>query len=88
MTSTTSRSRLPQAWRTLLALPLLLAGCSSAPAGSKCYAEAVPSRGEGGLAWANSMNSARKKSLDDCALYASRSGGTPSTCKVVLAKCK
>ena len=82
----------------LLALPLLLtAGCSSkttrttygsASQGSNCYAKALPTAGEGGLAWGSTLGVARQKSLASCQRYAARSGGTPSTCKVVLAKCK
>jgi len=82
----------------LLAIALALtAGCSSkaskaryiaAHQGSNCYAKAVPSAGEGGLAWGDTLGIARKKSLDNCKRYAGRSGGTPATCQVVLAKCK
>ncbi|MDR2308224.1 MAG: hypothetical protein LBE53_13670 [Paucimonas sp.] len=78
----------------LLALALL-AGCSSkhntaryAAQGSKCYAKAMPSSGEGGLAFADSLAMASKKSMANCMRYASRSGGAPRTCQVVLAKCK
>ncbi|WP_258197890.1 hypothetical protein [Pseudomonas capeferrum] len=86
------------------ALPCLLAialtsttGCSSKPKtsryamaslGSACYAKAVPTAGEGGLAWGSSLNIARQKSLNNCVRYAGRSGGTPKTCQVVLARCK
>lgn len=88
MTRTTLRFCARWALPALLALPLLvLAGCSS-QSGSRCYAEAVPSSGEGGLAWGGNLSSARSKSIADCRLYASRSGGTPGTCKVVLEKCK
>lgn len=80
----------------LLGLSLVMTtGCSSkakqaryATVGSNCYAKAVPQRGEGGLAWGNTMSIARQKSLNNCIRYASRSGGTPDTCQVVLAKCK
>ena len=75
----------------LLAFNLaLIAGCSSTTPiqGSNCYAKALPSVGTGGLAWGSSLNIARKKSLDNCMRYAGRSGGKPSTCEVVLAKCK
>ena len=82
----------------LLAVALALtAGCSgnaskaryaAAHQGSSCYAKAVPSAGEGGLAWGDTLGIARKKSLDNCKRYAGRSGGTPATCQVVLAKCK
>lgn len=86
-------------WATcLLALQLALtAGCSSKPSrttygsasqGSNCYAKALPTAGEGGLAWGSTLGVARQKSLASCQRYAARSGGTPSTCKVVLAKCK
>lgn len=86
-------------WATcLLALQLLLtAGCSSKPKrppyasasqGSNCYAKALPTAGEGGLAWGSTLGVAQQKSLASCQRYAGRSGGTPSTCKVVLAKCK
>ncbi|MDE1164341.1 MAG: hypothetical protein PW845_02890 [Pseudomonas sp.] len=88
MTSITPRPYVRWALPALLALQLaLLAGCSS-QASSKCYAKALPTRGEGGLAWGASENIARHKSLEYCARYASRSGGTPDTCKVVLAQCK
>ncbi|MVV49761.1 hypothetical protein EJA72_16175 [Pseudomonas sp. PB120] len=83
----------------LLAINLALtAGCSSKPrysassssssTGSSCYAKALPTAGEGGLAWGDTLNMARKKSLDNCIRYAGRSGGTPDTCQVVLAECR
>lgn len=94
MTMTTARRPLLY----LLAVFLTLtAGCSgnaskarhiAAHQGSNCYAKAVPSAGEGGLAWGDTLGIARKKSLDNCKRYAGRSGGTPATCQVVLAKCK
>ncbi|MBF8649076.1 hypothetical protein ABE484_25340 [Pseudomonas pudica] len=83
---------------TLLALCLALtAGCSSktgkaryatSAIGSNCFAKAVPTAGEGGLAWGNTLSVARQKSMNNCMRYASRSGGTPRTCQVVMAKCK
>ncbi|WP_426808503.1 hypothetical protein ABOC32_19765 [Pseudomonas sp. WOUb67] len=83
---------------TLLALSLaLIAGCSSksgkaryaTPAsGSNCFAKAVPTTGEGGLAWGDTLSIARKKSMNNCIRYAGRSGGSPKTCQVVMAKCK
>jgi len=83
---------------TVLAINLALAaGCASkastsrhaaSAVGSNCYAKALPTSGEGGLAWGDSMSIARQKSLNNCMRYASRSGGTPHTCQVVLAKCK
>ncbi|MDZ3991521.1 hypothetical protein [Pseudomonas sp. Teo4] len=82
----------------LIAISLALtAGCSSkskqtrytaAATGSKCYAKALPSQGEGGLAWGNTLSIARQKSLNNCIRYAGRSGGTPATCQVVAAECK
>ncbi|AYG44755.1 hypothetical protein DV532_10820 [Pseudomonas sp. Leaf58] len=88
----------PWALTTLLALSLALtAGCSSKtskasyatpPTGSNCFAKAVPTTGEGGLAWGNTLSIARQKSLNNCVRYATRSGGTPRTCQVVMAKCK
>ncbi|WP_194790824.1 hypothetical protein [Pseudomonas sp. UFMG81] len=79
----------------LLALTLVISGCSSKPSaaryasqGSSCYAKALPSSGEGGLAFGPTLAAASRKSLDSCMRYASRSGGTPKTCQVVLAKCK
>ena len=81
----------------LLALCLaLLPGCSSKPkasyqaanAGSNCHAKAVPSAGEGGLAWGATLQIARQKSMNNCMRYAGRSGGLPATCEVVLADCK
>ncbi|RON49297.1 hypothetical protein [Pseudomonas frederiksbergensis] len=83
---------------TLLAINLALtAGCAGKTAkarylassiGSSCYAKALPTAGEGGLAWGDTLSMARKKSLDNCMRYAGRSGGTPDTCQVVLAECK
>lgn len=83
----------------LLAFTVLMtAGCSSKPSkaryasastvGSNCYAKALPTAGEGGLAWGSTMGIARLKSLNNCKRYAGRSGGTPNTCRVVLAECK
>jgi hypothetical protein len=72
----------------------LPAGCSNRKhypptgVGDSCYAKALPTVGEGGLAWGSSLNMARQKSMNNCARYAARSGGTPDTCQVVLAKCK
>lgn len=81
----------------LIAVSLgMTSGCSSkakqtrystAATGSKCFAKALPSSGEGGLAWGNTLSIAQQKSLNNCMRYASRSGGTPHTCQVVLAKC-
>ncbi|MGE7955399.1 hypothetical protein ACQKQA_02175 [Pseudomonas sp. NPDC089530] len=98
MTANTARPYSSWALLTLLAMGLALtAGCSSkaskarylaANAGSNCYAKALPSVGEGGLAWGSTLSIARQKSMDNCIRYAGRSGGTPSTCQVVLAKCK
>jgi hypothetical protein len=83
---------------SLLAIGLALtAGCSgkastarySAPStGSACYAKALPTVGEGGLAWGDTLDMARQKSLNNCIRYSGRSGGTPSTCHVVVAECK
>lgn len=98
MSSKPNRPYTPWALTTLLAFSLALtAGCSSnaskaryaTPAtGSNCFAKAVPTTGEGGLAWGNTLSIARQKSLNNCVRYASRSGGTPKTCQVVMAKCK
>ncbi|WP_277758175.1 hypothetical protein [Pseudomonas sp. A34-9] len=86
---------LPGISLTLIALSLTLtAGCSSrqhyspSGGGDACYAKALPTVGEGGLAWGSSLNMARQKSLNNCMRYAGRSGGTPATCQVVLAKCR
>ena len=81
---------------SLLAINLVLAaGCAGKAAtarysaiGDSCYAKALPTAGEGGLAWGSTLNMARHKSLNNCIRYAGRSGGTPDTCKVVLAECK
>ncbi|WP_213878735.1 hypothetical protein [Pseudomonas sp. dw_358] len=89
MTRSLLRSTTRRAMPVLLALPLLLlAGCSSGPSGAKCYAEAVPTRGEGGLAWADSLSAVRQKAMNECWTYARRSGGTPGTCRVAMEKCK
>ena len=72
----------------------LSAGCSNrkhyppSGVGDSCYAKALPTVGEGGLAWGSSLNMARQKSMNNCIRYAGRSGGTPNTCQVVLDKCK
>ncbi|MHC8306404.1 hypothetical protein [Pseudomonas sp. PB3P13] len=75
----------------------LTTGCSGKAAtsrytpsstGSSCYAKALPSIGEGGLAWGDTLNVARNKSMNNCIRYAERSGGTPNTCQVVLAECR
>ncbi|WP_285415887.1 hypothetical protein [Pseudomonas sp. efr-133-TYG-5] len=80
---------------TLTVFSLVLsAGCSArkhasaSDIGDACYAKALPTVGEGGLAWGSSLNMARQKSMTNCIRYAGRSGGTPATCQVVLAKCK
>ncbi|WP_085583772.1 MULTISPECIES: hypothetical protein [unclassified Pseudomonas] len=83
---------------TLFAVTLALAaGCSdkkaniryaAAQTGSNCYAKALPTLGEGGLAWGDTLSAARQKSMANCMRYAGRSGGTPDTCQVVLAGCK
>lgn len=98
MTGTTTRHRSAWVLPSLIALSLALtAGCSNkrptaryaaSSIGSACYAKAVPTSGEGGLAWGASLGVARQKSMTNCMRYASRSGGTPRTCQVVLAKCK
>jgi hypothetical protein len=98
MTGHTARQGSSWILLSLLAANLaLLAGCSgktttARPAassiGSTCYAKALPTVGEGGLAWGNTLNIARHKSLANCKRYAGRSGGTPDTCQVVLAECK
>ena len=82
----------------LLAINLALtAGCARNTAtprtwasneGSSCYAKALPTVGEGGLAWGSTLDMARQKSMDNCIRYAARSGGAPDTCKVVLAECR
>ena len=83
---------------SLLAINLALtAGCSgrtttarytASNVGSSCYAKALPTAGEGGLAWGATVSIARQKSLNNCIRYAGRSGGTPRTCKVVLSECR
>jgi hypothetical protein len=93
-----SRSVVSWSLPSLLTLSLALtAGCSAKPStsrymvasvGSNCYAKALPSAGTGGLAWGDTLNMARKKSMSNCMRYAGRSGGTPSTCQVVVAQCK
>jgi hypothetical protein len=98
MTGHTARQCSPWILLSLLAVNLaLLTGCSgktttarysASSTGSTCYAKALPTVGEGGLAWGDTLNIARQKSLDNCIRYAGRSGGTPNTCHVVLAECK
>lgn len=89
--------------RPLLLLSVLvvslssITGCSRSHAewrnttpvqGSNCYAKALPTAGEGGLAWGDTLQTARSYSLYNCKRYASRSGGAPDTCKVVESRCK
>ncbi|MDI3355029.1 hypothetical protein MO767_11795 [Pseudomonas sp. UYIF39] len=98
MTGKTARRCSSWGLLSLLAINLALtAGCtgkastahySTSSIGDSCYAKALPTAGDGGLAWGSNLNMARKKSLDNCIRYAGRSGGTPNTCKVVLAECK
>ncbi|RWU19238.1 hypothetical protein DM813_23315 [Pseudomonas alkylphenolica] len=98
MIGLTASQRPPITLSLLLAFGLALTtSCSSkaskaryayANAGSSCYAKALPTAGEGGLAWGSTMHMARTKSMNNCIRYAGRSGGTPNTCKVVLAECK
>lgn len=91
MSGKTTRRYSSWALMALLAINMALTtGCSSKArnAGSRCYAKALPTAGEGGLAWGDTLSMARKKSLDNCVRYAGQSGGTPGSCKVVLAKCK
>nr|WP_150805749.1 DUF4189 domain-containing protein [Pseudomonas fluorescens] len=64
-------------------------GRSSTPTGgSRCFAKAMPTLGEGSLAWGPNLQRVRSSSINNCRRYAGRSGGTPNTCKVVLAQCK
>ncbi|WP_166571590.1 hypothetical protein [Pseudomonas sp. R5(2019)] len=98
MTGETARQCSSRVLLSLLAISLALtAGCAGKPSkarasassvGSNCYAKALPTSGEGGLAWGSTLHMARKKSMDNCIRYAGRSGGTPDTCQVVLAQCK
>ncbi len=87
MTRSTLRPCARLALPALLALQVaLLAGCAGDP--SHCYAKALPTQGEGSLAWGPSLSAANKKAVANCKTYAERSGGTPRTCKVVLSQCK
>ncbi|WP_460152504.1 hypothetical protein [Pseudomonas sp. S2_B07] len=98
MTKKTARHGCSRFLLSLLVLSLALTtGCSRkvhrdpyalSSFGSNCYAKALPTTGEGGLAWGDTLNMARKKSMDNCIRYAGRSGGTPKTCQVVVAECK
>ncbi|QVW26458.1 hypothetical protein KJF94_13385 [Pseudomonas hormoni] len=98
MTGKTARQYSSWILPSLLAINLvLMAGCSgktstarysASNVGSSCYAKALPTSGEGGLAWGDTLNIARTKSLNNCIRYAGRSGGTPDTCQVVLAECR
>ncbi|WP_095147437.1 MULTISPECIES: hypothetical protein [unclassified Pseudomonas] len=98
MTGKTARQYSSWVLPSLLAINLALtAGCagktatarsSASSTGSNCYAKALPTAGEGALAWGSTLSMARKKSMDNCIRYAGRSGGTPHTCQVVLAECK
>lgn len=93
----------PEKNRALVALSILaisllfIAGCASkhtqvrSPTpieGSNCFAKALPTIGEGSLAWGPNLQYVRTSSINNCRRYAGRSGGTPDTCKVVDARCK
>ena len=71
----------------------LIAGCSGRHSqtpveGYACYAKAVPTQGDGGLAWGPSVKTASVKAMGNCQRYAAESGGTPSTCQVTLSGCR
>ena len=71
----------------------MIAGCSGrgsqTPVGGyACYAQAVPSQGDGGLAWAPNVKTASVKAIGNCQRFAAQSGGTPATCKVTLTGCR
>lgn len=93
----TSRKSKSLIFLSILVSLSFIAGCanrhsegrSSTPiGGSNCYAKAMPTLGEGSLAWGASLQKVRTSSITNCRRYAGRSGGTPNTCKVVLAQCK
>jgi hypothetical protein len=92
MTGKTARQYLSWVLSSLLAVNLALtAGCAGKAAtarGSSCYSKALPTSGEGGLAWGATLDVAQKESMDNCMRYAGRSGGTPNTCHVVVSECK
>jgi hypothetical protein len=98
MTESWARQRSSWVFPALMAgFVILSTGCAGesvaaryagSSAGSKCYAKALPTAGEGGLAWGSTLSIARNKSMANCARYADRSGGTPTTCQVVLAECR
>ena len=98
MTAITASQCMSWVLPSLIAITLVLtAGCSGKSStarysasnmGSSCYAKALPTAGEGGLAWGNTLSIARQKSLNNCIRYAGRSGGTPRTCQVVLSECR
>jgi hypothetical protein len=98
MTRITARQCWSWSLSALVAISLAVTtACAGKPAsarytassvGSNCYAKALPTVGEGGLAWGDTLSMARKKSMDNCIRYAGRSGGTPDSCQVVLAQCK
>ncbi|WP_080708174.1 MULTISPECIES: hypothetical protein [Pseudomonas] len=74
MTRTTARQCWSWGLLSLLAIGLsLTAACAGKSAsarytasniGSNCYAKALPTVGEGGLAWGDTLSMARKKSLN------------------------
>ncbi|WP_248746121.1 hypothetical protein [Pseudomonas sp. MWU12-2037] len=71
----------------------MIAGCSGRASqtpvgGYACYAKAVPTLGDGGLAWGPNVKSASVKAMGNCQRYAAESGGTPATCKVTLTGCR
>lgn len=98
MSKKTPQAQKPLAFAYLLAIGLsLVTGCTSkhpevrspvATVGSSCFAKAMPTVGEGSLAWGPNLQVVRTNSVENCKRYAGRSGGTPNTCKVVEARCK
>nr|WP_246237916.1 hypothetical protein [Pseudomonas akapageensis] len=98
MSRKTPQKRIPLAITAILAINLsFFTGCtnkhsvgssSASTVGSSCFAKAMPTAGEGSLAWGPNLQVVRTNSIENCKRYAGRSGGTPNTCKVVEARCK
>lgn len=76
-------------WISILISASLGVSASAAFGGGSysCYAMALPTQGHGGEAWAADLAIAKSMALDNCIKFASQTGGTPNTCKIVQASC-
>lgn len=72
----------------MVAAMLLTASFNTLANPNQCFARAMPNKGHGGNAWAQTIGQARDGALNNCRKYASQTGGDPNTCKITEAWCK